>query len=234
MELTSIEDRIHPLDAIRGLWRLIRNEDDTKAVFVVVRAMAGKSIAKSFRRFRDSPMGVKILHEKRNLIKLTGNMKYLRSLPFNSFGYQYSRFMDEEEITADGLVSASDTGEQYGNPDFTRYYTRIRDSHDLQHVLTGYGRDGIGELCLVAFMYAQTRSLGLAFIAFIGSLSYARFVGVRRMYRAVMYAYRTGKQAYWLPKADWEYLLTCDLTSVKSQLSIRPTNYYTELLRRTA
>jgi ubiquinone biosynthesis protein COQ4 len=34
--------------------------------------------------------------------------------------------------------------------------------HDIWHVLTGYRRDALGEACLVAFSYAQTRGLGWA------------------------------------------------------------------------
>ena len=32
---------------------------------------------------------------------------------------------------------------------------RLRDIHDLFHVITGYGRDALGELCLLAFTNAQ-------------------------------------------------------------------------------
>ena len=40
--------------------------------------------------------------------------------------------------------------------------------HDLWHVVTGYGRDELGEACLLAFTYAQNKNRGVGFIAFVG------------------------------------------------------------------
>ena len=38
---------------------------------------------------------------------------------------------------------------------------RLRDIHDLQHVMTGYGRDTLGELCLLSFMTTRYRLAAL-------------------------------------------------------------------------
>ncbi len=57
------------------------------------------------------------------------------------------------------------------------YNARLRDMHDLWHVVTGYGRDSFGEACLLAFSYAQTRNRGIAFIAFFGTREIARELG---------------------------------------------------------
>ena len=54
------------------------------------------------------------------------------------------------------------------------FFRRVRDLHDLWHVLTGYGRDPLGEVCLLAFTYAQTRLTGLGAIAFLGTFRIAR------------------------------------------------------------
>ena len=51
------------------------------------------------------------------------------------------------------------------------YGRRMRDVHDVWHVLTGYGTDGLGEACVVAFSYSQTKSLGFALIAHAGTNS---------------------------------------------------------------
>ena len=39
--------------------------------------------------------------------------------------------------------------------------------HDLWHVTTGYGRDALGELSLLAFTYAQEQNRGIGAIALI-------------------------------------------------------------------
>ena len=39
----------------------------------------------------------------------------------------------------------------------------MRDSHDLYHVVTGYGRDGLGEICVLTFGNAQFHNHGIGF-----------------------------------------------------------------------
>ena len=63
-----------------------------------------------------------------------------------------------EKITADGLVEASQENVppelENQSEELIAYGKRIRDQHDLWHVLTGYGRDTLGEVCLLWFTYA--------------------------------------------------------------------------------
>ena len=40
--------------------------------------------------------------------------------------------------------------------------------HDLWHVTTGYGRDALGELSLLAFTYAQEKIEGIGAIVLYG------------------------------------------------------------------
>ena len=40
--------------------------------------------------------------------------------------------------------------------------------HDLWHVTTGYGRDALGELSLLAFTYAQEKNRGIGAIVLYG------------------------------------------------------------------
>src|SRR3546814_15517412 len=79
--------------------------------------------------------------------------------------------MEREGLTEQGLVDESlkfrrgkpshdDMLELYGN--------RLRDTHDLFHILTGYGRDALGEQCVLAFSYSQTPSWGPLFLAWAG------------------------------------------------------------------
>jgi ubiquinone biosynthesis protein COQ4 len=101
---------------------------------------------------------------------------------------------------------------------------RTRDVHDLWHILTGYGRDGLGEACLVAFSYPQTRSLGWALIA-MGAISRTR--GGRYPYaRAILQGYQRGKAAKWLLGEDYEALLAEPLDGARRRLGITPPTIY--------
>ena len=83
--------------------------------------------------------------------------------------------------------------------------------HDLWHVTTGYGRDALGELSLLAFTYAQERNRGIGAIVLYGY----RIMGkVTRelnfnidLRDVVKEGYKLGKEASFWACADWEKLL---------------------------
>ena len=60
----------------------------------------------------------------------------LRAMPDGSFGRAYLEFVETQNLSADGLIDASDTGMDFEDEDFKRYASRTRDMHDLWHVLT--------------------------------------------------------------------------------------------------
>ena len=142
-----------------------------------------------------------------------------------------SQFMEQENLSADGLVDASRNDDGvFPSENLTRYAERLRDSHDLWHMVTGYGRDGLGEFCLLGFTFAQTRNPGIALICVAGAAKYGRALGFD-VVRALWFGYRSGARAAWLPAADWEALLAQPLDAVRGRLKIRPPEIYPDLLR---
>ena len=115
----------------------------------------------------------------------------------------------------DGLVDASEAGnETYATPELARYGMRLRDQHDLWHVLTDYGRDELGELCLLAFTYAQTRNRGIGLIVLVGAYKFSQGIGARVL-RAARRGFADGLRSAWLPGQDWEALLSRPLDEVR-------------------
>ena len=147
-------------------------------------------------------------------------------MPANSLGRHYLLFVTAENLSAGELVDASSSGEiDQLEGDLARFATRQRDMHDLWHVLTGYGRDTLGELCLLSFTYAQTRNRGVGFICLVGAQKLCQEYG-RGVYRAAWRAYRDGKEAAWLPAQDWEALLAMPIDEVRQRLGIgQPRDY---------
>lgn len=211
-------------DAIRAL---IRDPDDTPQVFRIIRALSGNSQERSFQRFLRSEHGPTILAEERVLLDTLSNRAYLESLPEGTLGRVYADFTAREEITADGLVEASESVER--NPDEIDprrelFGQRLRDSHDLWHVVTGYGRDLFGEAALLSFTYRQIRNRGIGFIVAVAYLK-ARgpMAGERVLIRD---GYRRAGRAEWLPGADWEALLELPLEDVRRRLGVVPIEHY--------
>ena len=91
--------------------------------------------------------------------------------------------------------------------------------HDLWHVLTEYGRDELGEACLLGFTYAQNKNRGVGFIAFVGCFKLYKRHGFKAA-RSIFRGYLDGRRAAWLPQQDWEALLHEPITSVRRELNL--------------
>lgn len=225
---------LHPRAAWNALRKLLADPEQTEHVFTILRALSGKTLLRGYNRFAGTSTGSAILSEKRNLIDILSNRDYLRSLPADSLGAHYLKFVETENLSADGLVEASDTAEDYGKSNITQYAERLRDMHDLWHVTTQHGRDIKGEVCLLAFTVAQTNNPGLALIAFAGMLKIARGSGDWRIAKAAWQGFRNGRRAAWLPGADWEKLLTQPMDSVRQTLGVNQPTIYQELAAASA
>ncbi|MEM9177887.1 MAG: Coq4 family protein [Myxococcota bacterium] len=212
-------------DAIRIL---MRDPDDTAQVFRIIRALSGNSQERAFQRFLRSENGPKILAEKRVLLDTLSDRAYLESLPQGTLGRAYADFTAREQITADGLVDASESAprddEEVLDPRRVLFGQRVRDSHDLWHVVTGYGRDLFGEAALLSFTYRQIRNRGVGFIVAVAYLkSRGAMAGERVMIRD---GFRRAGRAEWLPGADWEALLERPLDEVRRTLGVEPIESY--------
>ena len=212
-------DRIRPLDALRAMRGLLRDPDDTALVFEIIEALSGRTRTKVFDRFVRTESGQRLLTTRPNLLAQLTDRESLLALPPGTLGRTYGEFMSRERISADGLVDASEDWLREDLSAERRWFAdRLRDTHDLWHVVTGYGRDLIGEASLLAFTYAQTRNPGIGFIV---AVAYLKARGINRPARRLLRdGYRRGKRAAWLPGVEWEALLAQPLARVREQLGV--------------
>lgn len=221
--------RIRPLKAFRALLRLFKNKEDTGQVFEIMRALSGKSIPKGYARLLSTPHGGAIAYRRQELAVVLSDRAFLASLPEGSVGRAYLDFVTSENISAQGLIEDSrkgaDTAIDAEHP-YAWYGRRMRDVHDLWHILTGYSRDALGEACVVAFSYSQTKGLGFGLIAWGGVFKIRPALPGYPVYQAVKQAFRNGRQAKWLPGEDYLKLLAEPLETARARLNIqRPTFY---------
>jgi len=225
-----MDSRLRPLKALRAARTLI-NTGDTRQVFILLRAMRGRSGIRNFRRFAQTDAGRNVLSQKRDLLLLLQDREGLRRLPQGSLGRTYLEFMEAEDLSAEALVTAS---EDWDNdpvpPDVHRFRARMRELHDVNHVVTGYGRDPLGELCLLTFVYRQNGNLGMLMVV---AMAWGRLPRAAR--KAIGEAWRLGGKARWLAGQDWEALLARPLEEVRRMLGIVPPVIYPPLTHlRTA
>lgn len=226
--LPSGDTRLHPLKAMRA-FRLLQATGDTAQVFVILRAMRGQALVKTFRRFAQSALGQKVLAERRDLFPVLTDHESLRQLPEESLGRAYLAFMEEEQLSARGLVQASESwADDPMPPDIDLFRARMRELHDVSHVVTGYGRDPLGELCLLAFTYRQFGNLGRLLIV---AMAWRQIPRPGRA--AVREAWRNGKSCAWLGDQDWEALLARPLEDVRRELSLTLPIRYRPMYRET-
>jgi ubiquinone biosynthesis protein COQ4 len=215
--------RFRPFQAMDAIQKLIRNKDDTTQVFRLLQALRGWSFDRMFTRFKATDVGARVIAEKQDLVKILCNRSYLESLPPASLGRAFQDFMDSCGITSDGLNEAArDSGLQDANlpEDFRRFSIRLRVQHDLWHVVTGYGCEGLGEVCNVAFSYPQTGNFGFMVIGWFGGRNYAKAFPNEPIMSAMWEGYKRGRRAAWLPGVDWEAMLPKPLTEVRALLGL--------------
>jgi ubiquinone biosynthesis protein COQ4 len=237
--LARIPLRTKPVAALLAVIRLLRDPQDTRQVFLLTQALRGKSARRAFEQFAASEMGAKILNERRSLLGVLTDHASLAALPEGSLGRIYLAFMAAESLSAKGLEKLAD--EHLNLPEtpdgrIAIYAAWMRDMHDLYHVLTGYGRDELGEVCVLAFSYPQQKIASFKVISTIGALHIGhvfRKTGrdASGVLPTVREASRHGKEAVWLPGEDLVAMLSEDLETLRRRLNIQPPARYQAMAR---
>jgi ubiquinone biosynthesis protein COQ4 len=211
----------HPIEWRRA-WRavriLMREPERTEQAFEVITALAGGSAERGFQRFLDDAHGRLLLAERPALLAVLSDRERLEALPAGTLGRAFADFTRAAGIEPQGLAEASAASEARRaiRADLHRewFFDRMRDLHDLQHVLTGYGTDEDGEAANLAFTYAQQPLVGtLLILAAIVVMhpNGGRIACVRRLLRA----WRRGRRAAWLVTAPLERMLPLPLAEAR-------------------
>jgi len=220
---------IRPMTALTRMRQLVADPENTRLVFDIVDALNGDSVRRDLKRFCRSEQGERHLAERVELPTQMDDHRRWLELPDGTVGRAYVDFMRQEGLSAQGLVEESLKHDRPRyDDDYEWYGNRLRDTHDLYHVLTGYGRDALGEQCVLLFTHGQSPSQGHLLIGYAGSLniklqakgSKAPIMG------AVNQAKRTGKGAKVLMEQPIRELLKQPLDEVRAALNIpEPTRY---------
>lgn len=182
------------------------------------------------RRFCQSAHGRRLMETEPFLPDILDDHEALLKLPENSVAHAYVAFMKREGLSAAGLVAESDKMRK-GRPVFQDqiqwYGNRLRDTHDLLHILTGYGRDALGEQCALGFTYGQDRAWGSLLIAWAGAYELKRRFGTDApVYGAVAEAQRMGKAAKKIFEQDIRALLAEPLEEARKRLGVGQSTQY--------
>jgi len=220
--------KFRPLKALSHFRKLIKDKEDTEQVFHIFEALPRKGFMDDARAFVESDLGRRLMVSEPYLPDLLDDHDWIDRLPEGSVGHAYVTFMRREGLSAAGLVAESDKMRRPKFDDQVQWYAnRLRDTHDLFHILTGYGRDALGEQCVLGFTYGQTGNYGNVFIAYAGGYELKRSVkGDAPVMRAIRQGQRHGKASQAIIEQDIRALLAEPLEAARARLGIgKPTLY---------
>lgn len=221
--------RYRPLRAVRSFQKLIKDKEDTSLVFKIFESLPSSGFMERVRDLSLSEHGEFLRATEPSLPEILDDHATLRRTQKGSLAHAYCDFMESEGLTAAGLVAEAERLGRPKYPDLVEWFiSRSRDTHDLFHVLTGYGRDALGEQCVLLFTHGQSPSQGHLLIGYAGAANIKKMVkgSAAPVFGAVREAHRTGKGAPRLMAQPIRQLLERPLDEVRAQLRIpQPTQY---------
>lgn len=218
--------------AWRNFRELVKDKEDTSKVTPIFEALPWRGIYDAALSFLATERAQEIRRKEPSLVKILDDHAALRKLPKDSLAHVYCDFMEREGLSAQGLVDELDKNrpaDMYWDDQVTWYFNRMRDTHDLMHILSGFGRDALGEQCVLAFTYSQQPSPAHLFLGYAGALEIARRATVKvPVFRAVREGQKMGKACPRLVEMPITELLALPIEEVRRRLNIKAPSYYNQ------
>ncbi len=144
------------------------------------------------------------------------DMSTLARMAPGSLGYEFAVWMDTHQLDPAAFER------QLGTSDMAVVKRHLEGTHDIWHVVTGFGTDVAGEIGLQAFYLAQLRlptPMALLSAAFLNALFFAQDDIERRM-DAIVRGWVLGQGAEPLFGVDWNQLWPLPLAEVRKKLGL--------------
>ncbi|KAI5812876.1 ubiquinone biosynthesis protein coq-4 [Pyronema omphalodes] len=161
------------------------------------------------------PTGRRILRDRPRITSTSLNLPYLRSLPDNSVGREYVRWLDREGVSPDTRTEVK----YIDDPEEAYVMQRYRECHDFYHALTGLPVVREGEVALKAFEFANLLipMTGAAMGAVVTLKKEER----ERMWSVYFpWAIRNGVNSECVLNIYWEEELETDVDALRKRLGI--------------
>jgi ubiquinone biosynthesis protein COQ4 len=201
--------------AIRALARVMANPDDTEQVLVFSTYANAGTMPDRLHRFFDDPRGVRLYAEQRAIDSKTIDLDALAALPAGTLGHAYAHFLRSRGLTPEIFDGPPD---DVRDPQASYVVQRLRQTHDLWHVVTGYETDPAGEVALQAFMFGQLGAPSTFILTAAGTLR-----GLRdrpALAREALAGYRAGRAAHGLAPFAWEDHWATPVTEIRAMLGL--------------
>jgi ubiquinone biosynthesis protein COQ4 len=218
---------IRPDKALLAFGRLMRNKEETQHVFDFSVNLNGTSLQPTFYRFMEGPNGDLLVKDDPNaLLRALDDRDRLRGLPVGTVGRTYADFMDRENLNTNGVYEAYveegciSTEFERAYPEWAAFIWFLNLTHDMYHILSGYGRDSLGELALLNTTCRITGNRGIRYLAALGSFRVKSEAPELPVFKVMTNARLMGERMEDLMKADFIGMLDRPLREVREELNI--------------
>jgi ubiquinone biosynthesis protein COQ4 len=203
--------------AFSALANVLADPEKTDQVLVFSSYANAGTMNDRIHYFFQDPRGQRLYDEHRTIDSHTVDLDALAALPADTLGHAYAHFLRSRGLTPEVFDAPP---EEIRDPRTQYVVQRIRQTHDLWHVVTGCATDYAGEIALQAFTFAQLRAPSTGILALAGTL---RGVRERRsLPREVAIAFRAGRKAERLAAFPWEDHWATPLDEVRALLGVSP------------
>jgi ubiquinone biosynthesis protein COQ4 len=210
----------NPFRYLLALWRTVRDPSATSEVAIVQMGFARSRLGRRFARWEDVVVSLKrdprtapAVRERRPCEPI--DVEALARLPEGTLGRAFS-----DHCRAIGLDPNLIHIPPVSDVDWMLHHAYL--THDVWHVVTGWGNDENGEYGLGAFYLAQLAAP--SFFGFLLSLAGFSTVLRRRPFgpfmEAIVTGYEMGRRAEPLFGVDWSTLWQLPLADVRMRFGI--------------
>ncbi len=201
--------------AFQALAKVVADPEKTDQVLVFATYANAGAVQRRRSEFIDDPQLQRLFTERRTIDSHSIDLAALGALPHGTLGRAYADFLRERGLTPDVFERPP---EEHRDPAVAYAILRVRQTHDLWHVVTGYTTDTANEVALQAFTYAQLGTPASAVLAVIGVL---RGLPSRPgLPLDVARAFRLGRHSRGLAAFPWEDHWSTPLAEVRAILGL--------------
>jgi ubiquinone biosynthesis protein COQ4 len=214
-----MKNPIKTLRMLKGFYLLSQDPNRLEQVFEIGDSGENTAVLKEVAEYvsRD-PSAARALREMPRVGRL--DLSELRKNPEGSLGRVFAEHMIENKLDPAAIPIPDVASDR----DLRFVKAHLRETHDIWHVVTGFGTDVAGEIGLQAFYLAQLPSrlssilIGMAFVHIATVNPGARDAIMTEMLRG----WTIGKRAKLFFGVDWKKYWTTPLSDVRRMLDVEP------------
>lgn len=214
----SHRNQIHYLETLKGILTLARNPQATESVFDIEDGLRDIEATRlALEHVRKDPEMDALIRE-RYLREDEHDIDALAKLPAGTLGHAFAHHILDRGFDPDYFrkITIRD--------DVDYILMRLRQTHDIWHVITGFGTDPIGELSVKAVEVAQTRRPMAAVVACGGVMRFLMHEPeeLGRALAGISAGYQLGLKAKLLLAQKWEQHWDRPVDEYRAMLNLVP------------